>query len=297
MAGLEFVPVTDRVSYVKAATGIGVAVNGKRALLIDTGLDENLVRKVLNHLRDRGVTVEAIVNTHSHADHIGGNAFTVARTGAEVHAPALEAAFIETPALEPLSLYGASAPKALQTKFLQAPPSRVTHPVTEAGEREIAGMTVRFDPIPGHSLHQLAVAVDGVCFLGDALLPEAIVEKYGVVFAVDPALQRESALRIAGLGHAHHVTYHGGLVEDLKGMVEANVRAIDDTNARLLAALDSPAGAEDLFQRLALELGWSMGPEQYHLNFATIKAYLAALEREGCLQCRVERARLLWHRV
>jgi glyoxylase-like metal-dependent hydrolase (beta-lactamase superfamily II) len=40
------------------------------ALVIDPGLEPDLIR---NFLKEQGLTVAAILNTHGHADHIGGN--------------------------------------------------------------------------------------------------------------------------------------------------------------------------------------------------------------------------------
>src|SRR5262245_10759213 len=53
------------------------------ALVIDPGLEPNLI---LDFLRDEGLTPAVILNTHGHADHIGGNA-------------ALKEAFPKTPLL------------------------------------------------------------------------------------------------------------------------------------------------------------------------------------------------------
>src|SRR5690242_12162262 len=44
--------------------------NGQ-ALVIDPGLEPNLI---LHFLDERGLEAAAILNTHGHADHIGGNA-------------------------------------------------------------------------------------------------------------------------------------------------------------------------------------------------------------------------------
>src|SRR4051794_38518627 len=53
----------------------------KDALVIDPGLEPELI---LDYLREEGLTPAAVLNTHGHADHIGGNA-------------ALKAAFPEAP--------------------------------------------------------------------------------------------------------------------------------------------------------------------------------------------------------
>jgi glyoxylase-like metal-dependent hydrolase (beta-lactamase superfamily II) len=298
---LELVTLTEEASYVNAPTGIGVVRNGKRAALVDSGLDENLARKLLNHLKEEGVTVEAVVNSHGHADHCGGNAFTVKRAaGAEVWAPDVEADFIRHPTLEPLTLFGAKPPAALAAKWLQAAPSPVHHVVdvprhSRPAEREIIGLKWRFHPVPGHSPNQVAVETAGAVFLADALLPARTLEKHGVPFAVDPAAQRESARTIPRIGSRVYQTYHGGAVADLKGLVAANVRAVDAMRERVIAALDAgPVSSEDVFQRVAADAKWDLSVQQFALNFATVNAHLAVLEREGRVGLRVEDERLEW---
>lgn len=64
-----FEQVNPTVRYARAPTAIGVVTHGDKALLVDTGLDENLVRKVVNALANEGISVAAVVNTHAHADH------------------------------------------------------------------------------------------------------------------------------------------------------------------------------------------------------------------------------------
>lgn len=296
MASLDLVPVTDHVSFVDAPTAIGIVRNGERAALVDTGLDENLVRKVLNHLADEGVEVEAIVNTHSHADHIGGNAFAIERASCTVHAPAGEHAFVEQPELEPWTLWGAPAPNALRGKFLQAQPSPVDQPLAE-GSREIVGLEWSFHSLPGHSADQLAVGIDDVLFLGDALLPSRILDKYGMPFATDPLAQRESALRVPKLGYGNVQLYHGGLADSAKELAEANARAIDEARERTLDAVDGKRTAEEIFSEVATGYGWKLSVEQHTLNFATVRAHLAALERDGEIRPEVDATRLLWKRT
>ena len=52
-------------SYVAWLPGRGDAV------VVDPGLEPDLI---LEFLRERGLAAAAILNTHGHADHIGGNA-------------------------------------------------------------------------------------------------------------------------------------------------------------------------------------------------------------------------------
>jgi glyoxylase-like metal-dependent hydrolase (beta-lactamase superfamily II) len=291
-----FEQVTETVRYAKAPTAIGVVTRGNDAILIDTGLDENLVRKVLNALASEGRAVRAVINTHAHADHIGGNAFAVKRTGAKVVAPHYEHFFIERPDLEPWTLFGAAAPRALAGKFLQAQPSHVDHAVGAEGTQDVAGFPVRFHSLPGHSVHQMGVEVDGVLFAGDAVLPPDVLSKYGLVFAVDPIAARASTQRLLALAPAHVVAYHGGLVADLAGSVKANADAMREAEDALLARLRQAAASdEDLHAALMDRFPATARSLELHaLNLATVRGYLAALERAGRVEPFLEGARLKW---
>lgn len=296
-----FEDVAPSVRIAKAGTGIGVVTHGDRALLVDSGLDENLIRKVVNALQNEGVSVAAVVNTHAHADHIGGNAWLVKRTGARVAAPHYEHFFVERPDLEPYTLYGALPPRALTGKFLQAQPSAVTDVVVGEGAREVAGFDVRFHALPGHTAGQMGVEADGVLFVGDALLPEQTLSKYGLVFAVDPDGARRSTQRLATLRGAagealRVVSYHGGVVDDLEGAIKANAGGMAAAEEAALALLaKGPASAEDVLAHLLERFPPAQLTVELHaLQAATVRGYLAALERAGRVEAYLEGPRLLW---
>ena len=119
---------------------MGVIRNGEDALLVDTGLDKDNGRKTLRLLEEQGLRLKAIINTHSHADHFGGNAYLTRNTEAEVYAPSIESGIIQNPLLEPIYLFhGANPIRNLHNKFVLASPSPVDH-VIEPGKLSIIGL-------------------------------------------------------------------------------------------------------------------------------------------------------------
>jgi glyoxylase-like metal-dependent hydrolase (beta-lactamase superfamily II) len=103
------------------------AHSGSRAFLIDSGGDADAGRRILRECERLGVHLAGIINTHSNADHCGGNAFLQVRIGCAVYATEVEAAFLGYPLLETSFLAGGYPQKALKNKFLMAPVSRATH--------------------------------------------------------------------------------------------------------------------------------------------------------------------------
>lgn len=58
-----------------------VGPSGRKAALVDPGFDSEML---LEPLRERGLELEWIINTHGHVDHVAGNRFFKQRTGARL---------------------------------------------------------------------------------------------------------------------------------------------------------------------------------------------------------------------
>ncbi|MBD5424521.1 MAG: MBL fold metallo-hydrolase, partial [Allobaculum sp.] len=122
----ELIQVSNQSYYIQSPAKIGlVRLNDKDVCLIDSGNDKDAGRKIRQLLNAKGWHLTAIYNTHSNADHIGGNKYLQAQTGCKIYAPGMEEAFTHYPVLEPSFLYGGYPCKELRHKFLMAQPSQV----------------------------------------------------------------------------------------------------------------------------------------------------------------------------
>ncbi len=105
----ELVQVSENCYYIQSPAKIGlVRLSEERVCLIDSGNDKDAGKKIKKILDANGWTLYAIYNTHSHADHIGGNQYLQRMYGCPIYAPGIDRFFTEKPILEPAFLYGLS---------------------------------------------------------------------------------------------------------------------------------------------------------------------------------------------
>lgn len=296
----ELVQLAPGVHYLPGAVNQLVLEDGVGgALIVDTGLDGARGKLLLKVLSARGLTPRAILNTHSHADHYGGNALIEARVpGIEVFAPPLEEAVLRYPILEPLSLFGARPPGELQNKFLMAPASNARL-APEPGLVRLAGVTLELIEVAGHASMMFAVRVGDVLFAADALFGPEVLGKHPLTFCMDSALQKESARKLGKLqGVRVTLPGHGEPTEDLTGLVKVNLDAYERTTGAVRRAAGEPGSLDELLARVCDDLGVQMrAPGEVVLNRSVVGAHLVELAERGEAESFVRGNRWLWRAV
>lgn len=295
----ELIRLAPHAYYLPGAANVGVIATPKDgAVLIDTGGDRHHARRILKACQAKGLTPRAILSTHHHADHVGGNDYLVRKRKLPVYAPPLEAALITHPILEPFYLFGGAMPiQELRDKWLLAPGSPVDH-LIDGPTLELQGVALEIIPIPGHAPDMIAVGYGEVCYCSDGLFGPRILEKYGIPFTADVAQQLESIARLQETDYRVYLPAHGAPTEDVAALVDANRSAIERAVEAVYLACDPAAELSEILARVAalLDLNFANIP-QFFLMRTTVAAYLAYLVAQGRVKVWLEGHRLWWYQA
>ena len=287
----ELIQAAEHTYYIESPAKIGLVQTGDTVALIDSGSDKEAGRKVRQHLDARGLKLSAIYNTHSNADHIGGNQYLQRQTGCAVYAPGVEAAFTRDPILEPSFLYGGCPPKPLRHKFLLAQPSDVQVLDPKACPLEVI-------PLPGHFFDMVGYRTeDDVVFLADCLSSRETLEKYRVSFVYDVAAYLDTLDRVAAMEAALFVPAHAAATEDIAPLARYNRDQVYAVAEDLLDLLAEPLVFEEVLRRLFRRYRLTMDFQQYVLVGSTVKSYLAWLLDGGRVTAAFDDCRLLWRKA
>ena len=289
----ELIQVSDNGYYFQCPTKIGlVTLGGGEVVLIDSGSDKDAGRKVRQTLDARGWKLRAIYNTHSNADHIGGNKYLHSQTGCRIYAPGIECDFTRHPILESAFLYGGYPVAELRRKFLLAQESPA-EPLTEAALPE--GMEIL--PLPGHFFDMVGFRTgEDVVFLADCLSSRETLEKYRIGFIYDVGAYLETLQKVKTMTARVFVPAHAPAAESVAELAQYNIDTVLEIADRITGICAEPLCFEAVLQRLFRAYDLKMDFQQYVLVGSTVRSYLAWLKGAGRLDAFFEDSMLLWRR-
>ena len=290
----ELIQITEKSHYIQCPAKIGlVRLEGGEVCLIDSGSDKDAGRKVRQLLDAQGWKLRAIYNTHSNADHIGGNKYLQGQTGCRVYAPGIEQAFTQYPVLEPSFLYGGYPCKDLRHKFLMAQGSDA-EPLTPAALPEGFALI----PLPGHFFDMAGFRTpDDVVYLADCLSSRETLDKYQIGFLYDVAAYLETLEMVKGLSARMFVPAHAPAAEEIADLAQYNIDKVWEVAGRILELCREPLPFETILQRLFTAYRLTMDFQQYVLVGSTVRSYLSWLKDTGKLDAVFSDNLLLWQRT
>lgn len=287
----ELNKITERCYYINCPAKIGIfrAVDNE-VYLIDSGNDKDAGRKVRKILDENGWALKGIINTHSNADHIGGNKYLQQQTGCKIFANGIEAAFTRYPVLEPSFLYGGYPCKDLRHKFLLAAESDVVDISDSDFPKELEVI-----PLPGHFFDMIGIRTpDDVVYLADCISSKATLDKYQISFIYDVSEYLKTLDLVEAMDAEMFVPAHAEATADLKELVRYNRQKVLEISRFIQSKLGTSMTFETLLKKVFDEYGLLMNFEQYVLVGSTVRSYLSWLKDSGKIGAEFVDNCLVW---
>ena len=290
---MELIKVGERTYYIKNPTNIGIyKIDNDSVYLIDSGNDKDAGRKILKLIDEQGWTVKGIINTHSNADHIGGNKIICDRTGCDAFAFGIEQSFTQHTLLEPSFLYGGYPFKKLRNKFLMAKDTDA-----KTVENNLPDGLEYFS-LKGHFFDMIGIKTsDNVVFLADSLFSEETISKYHLFFIYDVGAYLETLDMLEKMDGAVYIPSHCEATGNIKSLIELNRNKINEIAEFIFNVCEKPVTFEDVLKQVFDKYSLVMNTNQYVLIGSTIRSYLSYICDNGRIEYYFDDNRMLWKQM
>ena len=291
----ELIRLNEKTYYLNARTRIGfVRLANNGVCVIDSGIDEAAGLEILSVVKENGWTLETLVNTHGHADHVGGNRVLQEETGCRILARGIDADMARDTLINPSLLYGGHPGKDLNGRFFYAAPSAVKDLNLSP---ELLPEGLKMLPLSGHAADMIGLLCeDGTAFIGDALCGERALSKNPFPFVYDPDAALRSLDFLLTVEAKIFVSSHLDPTSDIRPLVKLNREAIVNAKERILDALKTPLCFDALLKNLLDGADMTLDFSQYALVGSTVRSYLTSLREEGLIRPLFEDNILLWEK-
>ena len=221
---MELIKVGEKTYYIKNPTNIGIyKIDDNNVYIIDSGNDKDAGRKILKIVEENNWNIKGIINTHSNADHIGGNKIIQDRTNCVVLANNIEKCFTEFPILESSFLYGGYPFKDIKNKFLLAKESKVDNIENNLPDG------LEYFNLKGHFFDMIGIKTsDNVYFLADSLFSEETITKYHLFFIYDVSEYLNTLNYLETLDGKLYIPSHTNASSDISNLIKINRNKIEE---------------------------------------------------------------------
>ncbi len=297
---MELKKLTNNVYVMEGRTiNLGLITKGSKCIIIDTGLDKSIGGKINKILKEKNLELKAIIITHGHADHFGGNEKILEKNNVPVYTSAWEVKFLKETKLEPFSIFcGVNPPQIMRNKYFMAPASPAEDIYEQGDFLKEWGLEVI--PLPGHTLGMIGIKKEGVMFIGDAYYNEMILKKHPIPFLmdVDKLIDTLNWLKEPSASE-YHVPSHQGIYKvgsETEQIIDKNIERLNDLYMLIENSIKcGPKTTTELikiaFEKYNVKCSTFI---VYQLVMVTINAYLSSMLDKKIIKPLIDDNILLW---
>jgi glyoxylase-like metal-dependent hydrolase (beta-lactamase superfamily II) len=150
--------------------------------------------------------------------------------------------------------------------------------------------------LPGHAPGQCGlITKDRVCFLGDSLFSEDILQKYSFPFLYDIGAQLKTYEAVEQIDADYFILGHGPDIlshEQMLQLCALNRSSLHRYLGMIMDLLDQPKSREELLEEIIILDDLNPDLPEYYFLASTLAAMLSHLQQQENLTMQIENGRL-----
>lgn len=309
---MAVINISDCIYYISGPTNIGIieerlSDTKSNLYMIDSGCNtedgKRIFTEITEYFSQKDITIKAIINTHSHADHCGANNYIQQKTNCEIWITENEQGSLINPFLQPIISWGGNPLPEINSSYYVAEktvPNKIINPNEKF--TLLNGIKISFINLPGHYFEMVGILCENdnkkVLFASDGIFGRKNIGKYWIPFLYDVKEFKNSLDTISSLNADFCIPGHGEPTSQIEETVELNKIAIISNEQCILEALKHKEQTqEDILKYVADKNEINLHIAQYMLIGCTIKAYLTFLYNEGKISYHIKENKMYWFKT
>ena len=309
---MAVINISDCIYYISGPTNIGIieerlSDTKSNLYMIDSGCNtedgKRIFTEITEYFSQKDITIKAIINTHSHADHCGANNYIQQKTNCEIWITENEQGSLINPFLQPIISWGGNPLPEINSSYYVAEktvPNKIINPNEKF--TLLNGIKISFINLPGHYFEMVGILCENdnkkVLFASDGIFGRKNIGKYWIPFLYDVKEFKNSLDTISSLNTDFCIHGHGEPTSQIEETVELNKIAIISNEQCILEALKyKEQTQEDILKYVADKNEINLHIAQYMLIGCTIKAYLTFLYNAGKISYHIKENKMYWFKT
>ncbi|MBQ1971955.1 MAG: MBL fold metallo-hydrolase [Treponema sp.] len=309
---MAVINISDCIYYISGPTNIGIieerlSDTKSNLYMIDSGCNtedgKRIFTEITEYFSKKDITIKAIINTHSHADHCGANNYIQQKTNCEIWITENEQGSLINPFLQPIISWGGNPLPEINSSYYVAEKT-VPNKIINTNEKLTLnnGIKLSFINLPGHYFEMIGILCENdnkkILFASDGIFGRKNIGKYWIPFLYDVKEFKNSLDTISSLNADFCIPGHGEPTSQIEETVELNKIAIISNEQCILEALKyKEQTQEDILKYVADKNEINLHIAQYMLIGCTIKAYLTFLYNEGKISYHIKENKMYWFKT
>ena len=287
----EIKQLTENTFFYEAYSNVGIhRINEKEVVLIDACDHKRMVTGLDKLLSGMGLSVNTIIDTHCHVDHICGNKYFKDKYGCRILSTKLEQGFILKPDMEPDFYNSGLSIDKLRSPFFQIEPTE-----TEVITKDNLPEGFEVIDLPGHSFEMIGVRTpDDVLFLADSLISESTWENYKLPFFHNVDQTLVTLEKLKSIKARLFVPSHCSPMENISELIQYNIDRLKEKRQMIFELCESQS-FESLFELVVKDQEIDMRMPKYCMYAVMVKNLLRSLIDAGKVYTVYENGRVFYH--